>query len=141
MFHTPAITHIPRWVTTAVVSAAILYATLAPHPVGADQLPLIPGLDKVIHFIMFATFTASMLFDLGRTNKAAPAGRRMALAGAVSVVFGAVDELLQSYITENRSGDIIDWFADMAGIVTVLLIFAAWRHRHRHATHRPACRD
>lgn len=132
---------IPRWLTTALVVAAILYATLASHPVGADKMPLFPGVDKVVHFIMFATLAAALLFDLSRTKNAAPAGRLMAWAGTAAIVFGAVDELMQHWLTTERSGDPVDWLADTGGVATVLLIFGAWQRRRRRGDHRPACRD
>lgn len=125
------IAKIPRWLTTALVVAAILYATIAPHPVGADELPLFPGVDKVVHFIMFATLAAALLFDLWRIKTATSAGRVMAVAGVAAVLFGAVDELLQECLTDNRSGELLDWLADVGGVAAVLLIFSALRRRHR----------
>ena len=86
---------IPRWLATTLVVAAILYATIAPHPAGADELPMFPGVDKVVHFIMFATLAVALLFDLSRSKKATSAGRVMAVAGVAAILFGAVDELLQ----------------------------------------------
>lgn len=131
---------IPRWLLTVLTAGAICYATLAPHPAGADVLPMFPGADKVVHFIMFATLTAALLFDLRRTKKAA-AARRIAIRAAVaSMVFGAVDEIMQSCLTTVRSGDILDWLADMAGTCAMLLIFLIWRRQRRHKVHRPACR-
>ena len=122
---------IPRWLATALVVAAILYATIAPHPVGADELPLFPGVDKVVHFIMFATLAAALLFDLSRSKKATSAGRVMTVAGVAAVLVGAIDELLQECLTYNRSGEVLDWLADAGGVAAVLLIFSAWRLRHQ----------
>lgn len=122
---------IPRWLATTLVVAAILYATIAPHPAGADELPMFPGVDKVVHFIMFATLAAALLFDLSRSKKATSAGRMMAVAGVAAILFGAVDELLQECLTDNRSGEALDWLADAGGVAAVLLIFSAWRQRHQ----------
>ncbi|MDE5643542.1 MAG: VanZ family protein [Muribaculaceae bacterium] len=133
--------HIPRWLATVLVTAAILYATLASNPVGADHLPLFPGIDKVVHFIMFAALTAALLFDLSRMKKAVRARQRFGVSGTAAVVFGAVDELLQQFLTSDRSGDILDWAADCGGTAAVLIIYSAWLRQHQRGAHRPACRD
>ena len=86
---------------------------------------MFPGVDKVVHFIMFATLAVALLFDLSRSKKATSAGRVMAVAGV------AVDELLQECLTDNRSGEALDWLADAGGVAAVLLIFSAWRQRHQ----------
>lgn len=132
---------IPRWLLSALTAAAIVYATLAPHPVGADELPMFPGADKVVHFIMFATLTAALIFDLWRTKKATTAGWIIIRAAVASVAFGAVDELMQKYLTSARTGDLLDWLADIAGTLAALLIFSIWQRRHRRGVHHPVYRD
>lgn len=44
---------IPRFLTSAVVTAGVLYLTLAPRPFGSVRIPLFEGADKVVHFMMF----------------------------------------------------------------------------------------
>ena len=44
-----------------IVIAVILYATLNDNPLGADELPIFPGADKVIHAIMFGGLFLSLI--------------------------------------------------------------------------------
>ena len=46
-----------------IVIAVILYATLNDNPLGADELPIFPGADKVIHAIMFGGLFSAISFD------------------------------------------------------------------------------
>jgi len=92
------------WWPTALVVGVILYATLNSDPVGADRFPAIPHLFSAISF------------DRRRDGHALTAGS-LVLFAAISVVTGALDEVLQQALENGRSGDILDWLADTAGII------------------------
>ena len=57
---------IPRFLTSAVVTAGVLYLTLAPRPFGSVRIPLFEGADKVVHFMMFFAMAFAYDFDFGR---------------------------------------------------------------------------
>ena len=82
-----------------VVVAAILYATLNSDPVGADDLPQIPHLDKLIHAIMFGGLFSAIMFDRMRSHCSDSLAIRIMIA-AVCVVCGAVDEIAQNAAAE-----------------------------------------
>jgi VanZ family protein len=88
-----------------------LYFTLRPITV------LVPGSDKTHHLLVFAVL--SLL-----ASGAFPRARLVQLGVAMSV-FGALIEFLQPFF--RRSGELLDWAADTAGIVAALLIVAAAR--------------
>ena len=52
-----------------IVIAVILYATLNDNPLGADELPIFPGADKVIHAIMFGGLFSAISFDRFRDGR------------------------------------------------------------------------
>ena len=54
---------IPRFLTSAVVTAGVLYLTLAPRPFGSVRIPLFEGADKVVHFMMFFAMAFAYHFD------------------------------------------------------------------------------
>ncbi len=89
------------WVFTLVVAVqlVVLYAPRAPSTGG------VPGLDKVVHLLVFGCVVAAGL------RAAAP----LVLVLAVSVVQAPVSELLQAAVLTNRSGDPLDVVADLAG--------------------------
>lgn len=108
--------YMAAWWPTALVVVVILYATLNSDPVGADRFPAIPHLDKLIHAIMFGGLFSAISFDRRRDGHALTAGS-LVLFAAISVVAGALDEVLQQALENGRSGDILDWLADTVGII------------------------
>lgn len=104
------------------VVAVILYATLAEHPVPDNDLPLIPHIDKLIHAIMMGGLTGALAFDYQRARRAASVLTvRVMLTIAFGVlIFSAVDEILQSVLTAERSGDPLDLLADAVGILVAI---------------------
>lgn len=76
--------------------------------------------DKVVHFIMFAVCAWLNLRAWGRMIK--PLYVLMALAG-----FAALTEILQMLVP-GRSGDLPDFFADAAGLVTA---YVCYRYQNR----------
>lgn len=105
-----------------IVMAVILYATLNSDPVGADELPPIPHLDKLIHAIMFGGLFSAIVFDRERSHRSNSSRTRIIIAG-VCLLCGAIDEICQNAMHNGREGDIYDFCADAAGIVVAF--FAA----------------
>lgn len=107
-----------RWWPTALTVALILYATLAEHPAGAEELPVIPYIDKLIHAIMMGGLTGAAVFDYKRAHRAegsltAAVMYRIVLA---VMLFSFVDEIAQEYLTDARGGEVGDFVADGLGI-------------------------
>ena len=113
---------ISQWWPTAIVVAVILYATLNADPVGVDRLPLIPGLDKLIHAIMFGGLFSALAFDWYRAGNAMTR-RVLLIFAAASAIAGILDEIAQQAMHNGRQGDIIDFAADCFGILVAF--FAA----------------
>ena len=92
-----------RWHFAAVVvgQLVVLYAPRAPSTGG------VPGLDKVVHVLVFM---AVVFIGL---RAAAPRW----LVALLSVVHAPVSELLQETLLANRSGDVGDLAADLVGCV------------------------
>ena len=117
---------------TAIVVCVILYATLASHPVGADELPPIPYLDKLIHAIMMGGLLSAICFDYQRMKKSESIGgsrvRNVMSFGFLVVVFVIVaiasigDEYLQDAVDNGRSKEWADFVADCIGAIVAALI-------------------
>lgn len=110
------------WPSLCVV-AVIIYATMSPDPTPDIEMPLIPGLDKIIHAIMFGGLTGAMAFDYQRAHRPHPVLTRASMLriALIAAIAGALDETAQASLTTERSGDILDWLADCAGIAVAVV--------------------
>lgn len=107
---------VKRWWPSFVTLCVVIYATLFPHPVGADALAFFPGYDKLIHAIMMGGLDAAILFDCRR------AGKRLSNRLIVSVAFGVsvfvvADEFIQEAVAPERFFEWLDIFAGVVGII------------------------
>lgn len=115
------IRRLPRWSATIVTFMAILWLTLAPHPVPQTDILLFPGADKVIHAIMFGGLAGALYFDLWRKG-VRPISWKSLCAGAVaSSIAGGIIEILQYSMGLGRSFEWTDILADTAGAAVCAL--------------------
>lgn len=115
---------IPRFLTSAVVTAGVLYLTLAPRPFGSVGIPLFEGADKVVHFMMFFAMAFAYHFDFRRGKKPVDEARLMGWIFVSLSAFGGLIELAQWKMRMGRSGDWYDLLADIAGAVYGIIL--AW---------------
>lgn len=115
---------IPRFLTSAVVTAGVLYLTLAPRPFGSVRIPLFEGADKVVHFMMFLAMAFAYHFDFRRGKKPVDEARLMGWIFVSLSAFGGLIELAQRKMRMGRSGDWYDLLADIAGAVYGIIL--AW---------------
>ena len=110
-----------RWWPTAIVTLAILWLTLAPHPLPTTDTKWFEGADKVVHAIMFFTLTAALTLDASRY------GRHLTLAligicATCVIAFAAIDEWAQGAMQFGRTSDPYDFLADCIGIFLAALL-------------------
>ncbi|MCW2577494.1 MAG: Conserved rane protein of unknown function [Modestobacter sp.] len=99
-----------------LISLAVLFAP----PSDVPSSP--PGVDKVVHFSLFAV--------LALTGRWAGVGRGV-LAGLL-VLYAAGSELLQGTDLVNRDASVGDLVADSAGVVVGLLLWRLLSSRRSH---------
>jgi len=94
-------------------SLVIAYLCFSPSD-GFKKVPIIiPHMDKVVHFIMF--FILGMLMETIKTRVLNLVTRfGLPLLG---MVYGGLIELVQHYLINGRHGDLIDWTADIMGLI------------------------
>ena len=106
---------LPCWVLTAVVSLAILYLTLVPRPLPDVDMPLFPGVDKLVHAIMFGGLSGTMVLDWSRWRGVALSARSLVVVALVSTLAGGLIELLQLVMAMGRGCELWDFVADGVG--------------------------
>ena len=104
----------------AIFWAAAVFAfvmAVVPHP------PEVPGEpnDKVQHVVAFATLALLGSFAYPRT-----ALTRLLVGLSI---FGALIELIQAIPALHRDSDVLDWLADTAAVMVVLVLIRWWRGR------------
>ena len=92
---------------TLIFGIAIAWGTLMP----LEELPPVPGTDKLQHFVAFGVFVLPVCLLM-------PA--RTWLIFAIAVFYGAFIEIIQPYV--NRYGELGDFLADAGGAVVGVLI-------------------
>jgi VanZ family protein len=87
----------------------------------------IPYLDKIFHFIMYAFLSFLLMQALFRFR---PSGKHIPYiitAGIISFAYGGLMELVQSWLTTSREGDVIDAAFNCAGVIAGIIIFELLR--------------
>ncbi|MDE6278157.1 MAG: hypothetical protein K2M06_08625 [Muribaculaceae bacterium] len=107
--------------------AVVLYATLWPDPEFADDLPLIPHLDKLIHAVMMGGLFGALVFDtrrlMLRRGNTGPIPVQTLLRFALGLaLFCVADEILQKELTTTRSAEFLDILADWTGVAIAFFV-------------------
>ena len=105
-----------RWAlgVAMAVQLMVLYAPSAPAG------PPVNGIDKVVHFSIFAApvFAALMV------------GIRARWALVILAAHAPISELIQHLVLPHRSGDPFDAIADLSGVLLGGLAYLVWNRRH-----------
>lgn len=93
------------------------------------------GIDKIAHLLMYAGFAFVTLWGYRkpyREHGNPYRNRACLLTLAISVVFGALTEVMQETCIPGRIGSVFDWLADVAGsILGTLLFYFLYRNRNK----------
>lgn len=135
-----------RYTYTILAAAFIAAVTLLPPPHSTTPLPALPGLDKVVHFVLFGFLAAISWWETSRAKACSHAPLSTLWPTQITVAaYGALIEICQSAFTTTRTGDWADWLADVAGIAILPLLLWPLINRflptdaiRLHATLRPA---
>lgn len=120
---------IKRYPITILTIGTILYLSLFKPP-SAPELERIPHIDKIVHFGMYAWFTAVVFFETVRKNKGKKFGLPLYLASVLlPVALSGGIELLQQYATTYRSGDIMDFAANASGSIVSAVVMTLARRK------------
>lgn len=102
----------------------------------AAGTPVVPGMDKLVHALMYAALTVSLCHALPQ-----PARHRYRNAFAIALaatLYGLVLEVFQGVFTKTRGMDPTDALANAVGAFVAGLVACAWAHTHTRSPDQPA---
>lgn len=115
--------YLKKYPFSLLVIAGVVYLSFFKPP--TVETIRFPGLDKVVHFCMYAGMSGILWLEFFRNHR-----RKMepghAWIGAVAcpILFSGLVELLQAYCTTYRGGDWLDFLANSCGVLVATWI--AW---------------
>ena len=111
------------WAPALVTTGALCMHALPGHDVDMDSWWVTWHMDKVLHFLAFSTWGLAMSVALAK-QRLFQKGSRFELVMMVgAAIFGTVLECVQGACVPNRSADLADVAADVAGVALALLAF------------------
>ena len=111
------------WGPALVTAVALCMHALPGQDVDVDSWWTTWHMDKVLHFLAFLTWGLTMSVALAKQRLFQKGSRfELAMMGGAAI-FGTVLECLQGACVPNRSADLADVAADVAGVALALLAF------------------
>ncbi len=110
------------WKTLSWALVIFWLSTLSVEkPRVSSWLIYIPHVDKLVHFFMYFVLVTLALSDYLKTK---PLAVRQAwvLTALSCVVYGILMELVQSFLTSHRTGDILDAISNALGVLVGVLL-------------------
>ena len=97
----------------------ICYLSLMPGD-GLPRVPLfnIPHFDKLVHFGFYFIFTLLLIRPFSGISRFS-----FMISAMLAATVSGVIEILQFQIAIHRHGDLFDFLANLAGVLTALLFF------------------
>lgn len=99
----------------------IFYACLAPVS-NLDPGWEIEISDKLVHFVLYFSWTIFLYFATSRGYKRSIKKRKALVYWLIAVLIGGLIELLQSWMPLGRSADLLDAIANTAGAVAGMVV-------------------
>jgi VanZ family protein len=104
-----------------VVALTILYLSVARSTPKMD-IPEIEGLDKIVHFLMYAALSFALSRDFYVQKTSFSSVKMVMWAVVLPILYGGLIEVLQENFFPPRSGDWYDWLADSLGVIVSFLL-------------------
>ncbi len=116
--------YIKKYPFSLIILLAVIYLSFFNPP--SIHTPPFPHLDKVAHFCMYAGLSGALWIEHIWNHRKENEKFIRGLIGAtlLPILFSSLIEAGQQYLTVNRQGDILDFFANVAGSVVATLV--AW---------------
>ena len=108
----------PGWLPTSAFGLSALTTVISLVLPDAPEVEVdVPGVDKLVHLLLFAVLALTATWRFGT---------RLAV-GIALLLYAGGTEVVQAVLLPNRTGDVYDVLADVAGAVLGLSVADAWR--------------
>ena len=106
---------IRKYPLSLLVIAAILFLSLFNPP--KTKLDPITGIDKIVHTGMYLGLELILWFEYLRHHENLNRVKILIFGIIAPIVLGGLMEIAQMKLTQNRSGEWADFFADIIGVL------------------------
>lgn len=112
-----------------IIAIAILFLSFAgPSTFSKINIPDIPYLDKIVHSGMYFIFTLALVAENRSSLKTT---KNYLFLATIPFLFGSAIEILQSLLTNTRTGDFFDACFNLAGILLAIVFWLLIRRVFR----------
>lgn len=120
--------YIKKYPFSLLVIFAVLYLSFFKPPQVDEDLPLFPGLDKLVHLCMYLGMSGVLWWEFYRAHRYERPPMHHAWIGAFvcPILLSGLIELLQAYATEHRGGEWLDFVANVAGVLLASFVVRSW---------------
>ena len=110
--------YIKKYPFSLAIILIVIYLSFFKPP-RMDDIPLFPGVDKVVHFCMYGGMSGMLWLEFLRNHRKYETVLWHAWIGAVlcPIVMSGIIEILQEYCTTYRGGDWFDFLANTCGVI------------------------
>lgn len=91
----------------------------------SSSVPMFPGMDKIAHFLMYSFLCIVIWYEYYKSHKTTDRARIFWGAIVAPILFSGMLELFQEFLTIYRTGDVIDFIFNVAGVVFAAF-FGRW---------------
>ena len=114
------VAYLKKYPMTLLVILVICYLSFFKPP--QTEMETIPGIDKLVHTCMYGGLCFLLWVEYLRTHRE-PNSRKMFWGGIIlPIAMSGIIELLQSYCTEYRGGDWMDFAANSLGVILAAMV-------------------
>lgn len=139
---------LPTGFLSFIITAVVIYLSLASNPLDLNSYTFFPGFDKVAHALMYFGCVVVYLFDYTKYKSPHHTKLNVELViSAYAAVMGMFLEIAQLGLTTCREFEFTDCLANAVGAVLGFLVMRFWgirfvrhhvlhlRHSHHHHSH------
>ena len=113
-----------KYPLTWLVSVVVVVLSTVPVP-DVPELEDVPFFDKWVLFVMYASLSVAIWMDRRLICRRVMRPLLWVFLFVYPSVMGGLMELVQAYLTTCRSGDWVDFYADMFGALLGLIVCAS----------------
>ena len=114
------VAYLKKYPMTLLVILVICYLSFFKPP--QTEMETIPGIDKLVHTCMYGGLCFLLWVEYLRTHRELNS-RKMFWGGIIlPIAMSGFIELLQSYCTEYRGGDWMDFAANSLGVILAAMV-------------------